>query len=136
MARVAENRKGFTLLEILIAIFILGITIAPMVQAFGTAFSSIKTEEDMTVFTNRVRGTLYRVADLDWETLSGNTGYSVDLASLFGSADEANKENFFFRNQSYTPAVAIVDTSGGDGGLLEITVTAGNLSFKTLRSEY
>ena len=62
MACIAENKKGFTLLEILITIFILGIAIAPMVQAFGTAFSSINTEEEMTVFMNQARGTLYRVA--------------------------------------------------------------------------
>ena len=135
MARFAENGKGFTLLEILITIFILGIAIAPMVQAFSTAFSSINAEEEMTVFTNRIRGTLYRVADLDWEELSNSTGSPVDLGSLFGSVEEANKENFLFRNQSYAPKVAIVET-GDDGGLLEITVTAGGMSLKTLRSEY
>ena len=90
----------------------------------------------MVVFTNQGRGTLNRVISLDFETLNSNQGDPVDLASLFGSAEEADKEIFSFKGVNYTPTVAITDASGGDGGLLELTVTLDYVSLRTLKAEY
>jgi len=134
--RKISCQKGFTLFEILLAVIILGIAIAPMVKAFSTAISAASIQEEITVFTYQAEGTLNRIADLDYDTLSANAGSPIDLASLFGSTAEANKETFTFRGQSYSPVAAITDAGGGDGGLLEITVTAGDRTLKTLRSEY
>lgn len=136
--RAVQNDRGFTLFEIIVSVLILAIAIVPMVNAFNPAilsFYSISDEEETAVFSNQARGTLNRIAALDFDTLSTNQGDPVNLVSLFGSSNEADKETFIFKGQSYTPAVAITDASGGAGGLLELTVTVGHVSFKTLKAD-
>ncbi|MCK4389750.1 MAG: type II secretion system protein [Desulfobacterales bacterium] len=140
--RTTDNRQpttgknGFTLVEIIIAVLLLAIAIAPMVNAYAPAIFSTSGEEEMAVFSNRVRGTLNRTVVLDFGTLNSNQGNPVDLAALFGSADEAAKETFSFQGKSYTPTVSISDASDGPGGLLEVTVTIHHVSLKTLKAEY
>jgi prepilin-type N-terminal cleavage/methylation domain-containing protein len=127
---------GFTLLEIIVSMFILGIAIAPMVGAFAPTRKLTNDAEAMAVFVNQARGTLTRVADLDYEILNLNIGNPVDLNVLFGSPDEAAKEIFSFEAVVYAPVVSITDASGGQGGLLEITVTIEHVSLKTLKADY
>jgi prepilin-type N-terminal cleavage/methylation domain-containing protein len=131
-----SNPRGFTLIEILVALLLLGMAIVPMLNAFAPAMLSIGGEEETTVFTSQARGTLNRIASLDFNTLSANLGTSVDLAALFGSAAEADKEAFSFKNVNYSPIVSITDVSGGIGGLLEITTTIDHIVMKTLKAEY
>jgi prepilin-type N-terminal cleavage/methylation domain-containing protein len=130
-----SNNKGFTLVEIIIAVLLLAIAIVPMVGAYGPAIFSTAVENEVGVFTNQARGTLNRVAALDFAILLNNQGNPVDLVALFGSAAEAAKETFSFHGNSYAPTVAIADVSGGLGGLLEITVTADQVSLITLKTE-
>ena len=133
---IIRNSKGFTLFEILLAVVILAIAIVPMMNAFAPGLSSLENEEKTAVFTNQARGTLNRAAALDFATLNGNQGDPVNLATLFGSQDEADKETFSFKGQNYTPILAINDASGGVGGLLELNVTVDPVMFKTLKAEY
>jgi prepilin-type N-terminal cleavage/methylation domain-containing protein len=130
-----SNNKGFTLVEIIIAVLLLAIAIVPMVGAYGPAIFSTAVEDEVGVFANQARGTLNRVAAIDYAILLNNQGNPVDLVALFGSAAEAAKETFSFHGSSYTPTVAIADVSGGLGGLLEITVTADQVSLITLKTE-
>ena len=130
------NNRGFTLFEIIMAVFLLAIAIVPMVGAYSPAIFSTSAEDEMAVFANRARGTLNRVAALEFATIDNNQGNPVDLATLFGSAAEAAKETFSFEGKTYTPGVAIADVSGGAGGLLEIAVTLDQVSLKTLKAEY
>jgi prepilin-type N-terminal cleavage/methylation domain-containing protein len=133
---VSVSNKGFTLLEIILAVLLLAIAIVPILNAYAPALFSAAGEEERAVFTNRARATLNRVAALEFSRLNDNQGNPVDLATLFGSADEATKETFALKGTSYTPAVAITDQSGGDGGLLELTVTLNYVSLKTLKAEF
>jgi prepilin-type N-terminal cleavage/methylation domain-containing protein len=130
-----SNNKGFTLVEIIIAVLLLAIAIVPMVGAYAPAIFSTAVEDEVGVFTNQARGTLNRVAAIDYGILLNNQGNPVDLVALFGSAAEAAKETFSFQGTSYAPTVAIADVSGGLGGLLEITVTADQVSLITLKTE-
>lgn len=130
------NNKGFTLIEIIIAVVLLAIVVVPLVMAYGPAIFSTGVEEEIAVFTNQARGTLSRVATLDFTTLNNSQGNPVDLPTLFGSAEDADKETFSFKGENYTPTVAVTDASEGSGGLLEITVTVGHVSLKTLKAEY
>jgi prepilin-type N-terminal cleavage/methylation domain-containing protein len=130
------SNKGFTLLEIIFAVLLLAIAIVPLLNAYAPALFSTAAEEERAVFTNRARATLNRVAALEFSRLNDNQGNPVDLATLFGSADEAAKETFALKGTSYTPAVAITDQSGGDGGLLQLEVTINYVSLKTLKAEY
>ena len=127
--------KGFTLLEIIFAVLLLAIAIVPMMNAYAPAIFSTAGEEERAVFTNRARATLNRVAALQFTTLKNNLGNPVDLVTLFGSAEEAAKETFAFRGTNYTPAVAIIDQGGGDGGLLEVEVAINYVTLRTLKAE-
>ena len=143
------SNKGFTLVEIIIAVLLLAIAIVPMVNAYAPAIFSTSGEEEMAVFTNQVRGTLNRVTTLDFKTLYENKDPDdapnpVVLENLFGSPSEANKEKFSFKGTDYTPLVAITgydadddgDIDVDDEGVLELTVTIHHVSLKTLKAEY
>lgn len=134
--RRTTNYGGFTLIEIIIAVFLIALIIVPLVSAFGPALFSTSGEEETAVFTNQVRGTLSRVMNLDFQTLDNNQGNPVNLVTLFGSAAEAAKETFSYQGKSHTPTVAISDVSGGNGGLLEVTVTMDHVSLKTMKADY
>ena len=131
-----SNNKGFTLFEIILAVLLLAIAIVPMLNAYSPAIFSIKGEEETAVFTNQARSTLNRTVALGFTTLDSNKGNPVNLAVLFGSTEEADKETFSLKDTSYTPVVSISDVSGGDGGLLEITMTVDRVTLKTLKAEY
>ena len=134
-ALIPPNRRGFTFLEIILVVLILAIAIVPMVRAFAPAVLTAGTDEETTVFANQTRGTINRVMALDFDTLSNHQGNPVNLAALFGSTAEANRETFSFQGKNYTPTVAITDASGGQGGLLQLTVILGQVRFATLKSQ-
>lgn len=146
MRKSTHNNSGFTIVEILFAIFILSIAIVPMMNAFSPRLSSIGSGGETAVFTNQARGTLNRIAAISFKTLESyfNTygAGAVDVATLFGlagftdTAAEAARENFSFQGTNYTPGVTIDDASGGAGGLLELTVTINQISLKILVAEY
>ena len=135
-ALVSLNCAGFTFLEILLVVLILAIAIVPMVRAFAPAVLTASTDEETAVFANQARGTLNRAMAFDFDTLNNNQGDPVNLATLFDSAAEADKETFSFKGKNYTPTVAITDASGGLGGLLQLTVTLEHVRFTTLKSQY
>ena len=134
--RIISSNKGFSLVEVVVAVLLLAIAIVPILGAFGPAIFATNVEEGTAVFTNQTRGTLSRVLALDFATLDSNQGDPVNLATLFGTQAEADKETFSFKGTNYTPTVAITDASGGAGGLLELTVTLDYVSLKTLKGEY
>ena len=131
---LVSNRNGFTLFETVLAVVILAIAIAPMLQAFGPALLATASEETTIVLTNYARQTLNRVAALDFTTLNdlvqAGQANPVDLAYLFDDGEES----FTFKGTSYVPTVAITDASGGNGGLLEITTTISPVTLKTLKA--
>jgi prepilin-type N-terminal cleavage/methylation domain-containing protein len=128
--------RGFTFLEIILVVLILAIALVPMVRAFAPAVLTANTDEETAVFANQARGTLNRVMAFDFDTLNENQGDPVNLATLFGSAAEADKETFSFKGKNYTPTVAITDASGGLGGLLQLSVTLEHVRFATRKSQY
>ena len=138
MARdlIISDNMGFTFLEIILVVLLLAIAIVPMLRAFSPAASSADSTQEAAVFANQVRGSMNRVMALDFDTLSNNQGDPVDLASLFGSAAEAAKEDFQYKGENYTPTVAITDVSGGPGGLLQLTVTVDYVRLTTLKAEH
>ncbi|RJQ48351.1 MAG: prepilin-type N-terminal cleavage/methylation domain-containing protein [Desulfobacteraceae bacterium] len=126
--------SGFSLIEIVAALFILAVAIVPMIKAYAPALSSTTGKEEMVVFANQARGTLYRLLALDYATLNANLGDPADLSSLFGSGAEAAKETFMLNGRSYTPKLSIADAGGGPEGLLELTVTLENVVLSTLKA--
>jgi len=127
---------GFSLVEILIAVMILTLAVIPIINAVGPAVKTTAAEAQLAVFTNQARATLNRLLSLDFATLSANQGAAVDLASVFGSAAEADLESFLLNGRRYVPTVAITDASGGTGGLLRLAVTINQVHLTTLKSDY
>jgi hypothetical protein len=132
---IVKNTNGLTLFEIILTIFILGVAVSAMIEAFTPSLRSTEDYESTTVFVNQVRSTLNRIAALDYNTLNRNKGNPVNLAGLFGTTAEAAKEKFNYMGTTYTPKVAIIDASGGSGGLLELNVLVERVSLKTLRTD-
>jgi prepilin-type N-terminal cleavage/methylation domain-containing protein len=128
--------RGFSLVEILIAVMILALAIVPIINAIGPAVKTTAAEAQISVFTNQARATLNRLLTVDFATLNANQGDAVDLTSLLGSTDEANLENFLLNGKPYTPTVDITDAGGGAGGLLELTVTINQVRLTTLKADY
>lgn len=128
--------RGFSLVEILVAVMILATAIVPIISAIGPAVQTTAAEAQFAVFTNQARATLNRLLSLDFATLSANQSDAVDLTSLFGSAAEAHLENFLLDGKLYTPTVAITDASGGAGGLLQLAVTVNQVRLTTLKADY
>lgn len=120
----------------MIATIILAVAIVPMVNAFRSATTSTGVGERLVVFTTQAGSTLNRTLALDYDTLKNNLGDHVNLADLFGSASEADREKFTFGGSDYIPAISIADASSGTGGLLEIKVTIEEITLKTLKSSY
>jgi prepilin-type N-terminal cleavage/methylation domain-containing protein len=131
-----SNSRGFSLIEVCVTVFILGVAIAPMLDAFSPAVTATGSIEETMVFSNQARKTLSRLTALDYEDLYDNLDAPVNLIDLFGSDTEAAKENFTLKGESYTPTVAITDASGGAGGLLKLSVTIHHVMFTTLKAEY
>jgi prepilin-type N-terminal cleavage/methylation domain-containing protein len=129
-------RRGFSLLELLLVLMLLAVAIVPMLNAFRPALMSQSTEQAWLVFHNRARGTLSRVMSLPFSTLYAARSNQVNLVTLFGGAGEAAKESFVFSGTNWQPRVAIIDASGGTGGLLQVSVSLQDVTLKALTSEY
>ena len=136
MRQRLTSDHGFSLVEILIAVMILTLAIVPIINAIGPAVKTTAAEAQFSVSTNQARATLNRLLSLDFATLNANQGNAVDLTSLFGSTAEANLENFLLNGKLHTPTVAIIDASGGAGGLLQLTVTINQVRLTTLKADY
>jgi len=136
MESAGPRRDGFSLMEVVVACLLLAIAVVPMVLSFVPAGKAVQAERRLTVFTNRARGTLYRVRTVDYDTLLQHAGNPVDLTALFGSADEAARESFILQGSNYTPNVVVRNVSGSIGGLLEIVVSLDDVTLRTMKAEY
>lgn len=130
------SERGFSLVEVLIALMILTLAIVPIINAIGPAVKTTAAEAQTLVFTNQARATLNRLLTVNFARLNANQSADVDLAILFGSTAEANLESFLLNGTTYTPTVAITDASGGAGRLLELTVTINHVRLTTLKADY
>jgi len=130
--RAGKGPKGFSLLEVLLAVFILVVAIGPLINAYRPSLFSTLTEQTQTVFANQARQTLNRIACLNFTTLWNSQGNPVNLGNLFTASDET----FSLNGATYNPTVSIVDASNGAGGLVEITVTVSGVTLQTLKANY
>jgi len=135
------RQAGFSLLEVMLVVILMALALVPMLNAFRQPLQATRFQEESTHCANRAAGTLARISAMAFTALDANQGDPVDLAALFGwpgepKADEAAKETFVLDGSSVTPSVAIADASGGAGGLVELSVTVRDVTFKTLKAEY
>jgi prepilin-type N-terminal cleavage/methylation domain-containing protein len=127
--------SGFTLFEIIIALFIISIAVIPMMKSFGPAMSTAAIVEKTAVMTNRVRATMERLLVLDFDTLQSKVDDSQPLSgnAVFGDT----QETFAFEGSSYSPEITIIDSSGdASKTLLTLTVAIEDISVSTLKAEY
>jgi len=127
--------SGFTLFEIIIALFIISIAIIPMMKSFGPAMSTAAIVEKTAVLTNQARATMERLLVLDFDTLKSKVDDSQPLSGndVFGDSDE----NFTFEGDSYAPSITITDASGdASKTLLDLTVALDSMSITTRKADY
>lgn len=133
------GRKGFTLFEVILAIFILVVAIVPLLDAYRPSLFATLSEEQTIVSTSQARRTLNRVACADFGKLDSlvtnrNDWNVIDLNVLFPDGPSEGVD--------YTPTVKARDASYDDkkgikiGGLLEIEVTVNRIKLSTLKADY
>jgi len=127
--------SGFTLFEIIIALFIISIAVIPMMKSFGPAMSTAAIVEKTAVLSNQARATMERLLILDFDTLKEKIDDSPFLGNdiIFGAVDET----FTFKEVFYTPSITITDASGdASKTLLDVTVALDSMSISTRKADY
>ena len=135
MIKFHSNSFGFTLFEIIIAIFLISIAVIPMMKSFRPAMMSSKNVEKSVVMANQARGTMERLLLLDFDTLSSKTDEVQPLSGndVFGDVEET----ITFESDSYSPEITISDASGdASKTLLTLTVSLADITFSTLKADY
>ncbi len=107
MIKISSQSSGFTLFEIILALFIISLAIIPMMTSFGPAMMTSAAVEKTAVMTNQARATMERLLALDFDTLKSKVDESQPLSgsSVFGDPDET----FTFKGSTYSPAITIRD---------------------------
>lgn len=133
-------------MEVLVAVLLLAIAIAPMMLALTPPLRGVQATEQRDVCVNCALYTLTRITALDYAVLYGNKSSSVDLTYLLGgmgqsSSVERDAEVFSLSGTSYTPAVSIANyvdpvSSLVVTGALQIAVTVGPVRLTALRTDY
>jgi prepilin-type N-terminal cleavage/methylation domain-containing protein len=135
LIKLSLKSSGFTLFEIIIALFIISIAVIPMMKSFGPAMSTAAIVEKTAVMTNQARATMERLLVLDFNTLKSKVDDSQPLSGndVFGDSNES----FTFEGASYAPEITIIDSSGDTSKtLLTLTVAIDDISVSTLKAEY
>ncbi len=135
MTKLPLKSSGFTLFEIIIALFVISIAVIPMMKSFGPAMSTAAIVEKTAVLSNQARATMERLLVLDFDTLKSKTDLSQPLSGndVFGDSDET----FTFEGDSYTPQITISDASGdASKTLLDLTVTLESMSISTRKADF
>jgi len=104
-SRLISEKKGFTLLEVLIAVAILGIAVSVVLQLFSADLRAISASEDYVAATSRAGAKMREILDdssLAPKSASETTtdGYRIDV-----SVTEAMKE------RTENMQVALMDVS-------------------------
>ena len=147
MSRLSSSSSGFTLFEIIMAMFIISIAVIPMMQSFGPAMMTAGAVEKTSVLTNQARATMERMLALDFDTLRSKVDEAqpITVYDVFGvPTDPADPDYpdypddiFEFEGVSYTPAITITDASGdASKTLLDLTVSLAGMSVSTSKAEY
>ncbi|HLP25386.1 MAG TPA: hypothetical protein VK477_06900 [Acidobacteriota bacterium] len=87
-ARPRVTSRGFTVLEVMLAAFILAVAIATSITTLQRAFLSIDTARNMTLAGQIMQHELEKVRLKDWTTVSGYTDDDdLPIDTLFTSND-------------------------------------------------
>lgn len=98
-------KKGFTLIEVICSIFILGLALVALQQMVSTGFKSSTVIEDRLI--------AYNLLERKME--------SLQQAAFVGLADETRVEISGFTD--YDMAVDVTNPVGGDSNLTQIQIT-------------
>jgi len=135
LIKVSSHSSGFTLFEIIMAMFVISIAVIPMMQSFGPAMMTAGAVEKTAVLTNQARATMERLLSLDFDTLRSKVDYAQPLTGnyVFGDSDET----FTFEAGTYSPEITISDASGdASKTLLDLTVALEGMSISTKKADY
>lgn len=113
------NKKGFTILEATIAIFILLIGLLAVVQLFPFSLKIIGDSSDLTIGSNLAVSKLEEIRGLTYDTVGTGT---IETKQRLSSDPSSYLYNFQ-RQTVVTLVDSNLNASAGDVGLKEITVT-------------
>ncbi|MBI4713136.1 MAG: prepilin-type N-terminal cleavage/methylation domain-containing protein [Planctomycetes bacterium] len=107
--------KGFTLLEVIIAMTILVVGVVGLLGGFSLGLNSNQNLQHQTLATKACQEMMEQLKAMDFANLPAQNGLLFDT---FEIKEERNGDNL--------GNVIVADVSGGLGNVLEITVTVSN----------
>lgn len=98
--KMNRNRKGISLLEVIISTALVGLTVVPSLAVFATITGSWNDESDRSQANSLASQLLTNIQQLNYENVDDYNGfsqqidgYSVSSAVQFVSADDPNDES-------------------------------------------
>ncbi len=123
MTRLIQNNKGFTLVEVILVIVVIGITIPPILSLFT---QNLVDSNESEVYT---KATLYaqeRMDEILGDKRAVSAGYGWDYINQSGQYPNDAPES------GYTRSVSIDATGNSYGGVtyaeIQVTVSHANIS--------
>ncbi len=114
------DRRGFVLIELLVAITVLGLVAAPVLTAFITGYTSLAEAGDKTGALNLARRQMEEVKSMGYPAAHL---YYVEQ----GKSPQVTREGLFTLETRVTPEPAKINSSTGEGTrdlpLLKIVIT-------------
>lgn len=83
----AGHDRGFSLIEALITIFVMGIMLLGIAQLIGVSVHLKKASEDVTSATVLAEQKLEELKNVEFDTLAAGGSVNVDLAGFFDTPD-------------------------------------------------
>lgn len=116
--------KGFTLIELIMAIVVVGIVALPISVTLARHVQSIFESQDMTIATNLARFDLELMNNTDYTSIAsasftGYQGYGYDLTR---TVSYVNINNWWFSTES-TKKITVQVTKSGSATVLVRLVT-------------
>jgi len=83
----SNNERGFSLVEALVTIFIMGIVLLGIAQLIGVSVHLKRASEDVTSATALAEQKLEELKNVDYDTLAAGGSITGDLPGFFDSPD-------------------------------------------------
>ncbi|HHX86762.1 MAG TPA: type II secretion system protein [Firmicutes bacterium] len=114
------NQQGFLLIELLVAVTVLGLVAAPILAAFITGYSSLAGAGEKTCAINLARRQMEQVKSMGYQ---GAYLYYIEQ----GNSLQTNRDGLFTLETSVAPECLSIESQGDESALelelLKIMVT-------------
>jgi prepilin-type N-terminal cleavage/methylation domain-containing protein len=125
MQKALRKKKGFTILEVMVAAFVMAFAIMTAITTMQRAFLSLDTARNITIAGQIMQSEFEKMRMNDWSTISGYTTGSATTLTI----DTSFTSNSFIGNR-FTLVRNVSDiVTGTTAGMKQITLTVSWKSY-------